>query len=208
MVNSPKIIREIMKDMSKLGGMVLLCLTLLFIIYQLVFPQITKTEQLYFTQQLEKVLDKVNYTNDLLSSKTQVNGLISYQTCNNKQVLQRIAELQTNQGYNGQIVFLVALSNTSISQLEVVFHRETPGLGDVIERDKSDWLMQFAKSLDAIKADKKQLQLKKWGGDIDGLAGATITASAISNRLQYFIDNELDTLLQINHCEQIANANK
>lgn len=54
------------------------------------------------------------------------------------------------QGYNGLIRLIVAMhSDGRLFGVRVLAHRETPGLGDKIEVERSDWILGFAgKSLD------------------------------------------------------------
>lgn len=80
-------------------------------------------------------------------------------------------------GYNGPIEFLIGLTpEGDIIRLRVMQHRETPGLGDAIEAEKSDWIRQF---------DTRNLRnTPDWaltidGGEFDGLTGATITPRAM-----------------------------
>lgn len=85
-----------------------------------------------------------------------------------------IHEVSTNEGYNGLITLLVAIDdNETILGVRVTEHRETPGLGDKIEPEVSDWIDQF---------NGRSLNNTRWAlqpdGDIDGISGATITAKA------------------------------
>lgn len=82
-------------------------------------------------------------------------------------------------GYNGDIQLLVGIfTDGRISGVSVVSHRETPGLGDPVERQRSDWALGF---------DNKTLQnpqeqgwsVKRDGGDFDQFTGATITPRAV-----------------------------
>ena len=73
--------------------------------------------------------------------------------------------------------------------MRVVSHRETPGLGDAIDRERSDWIEQFAgKSLG--NPDPKKWKVKKDGGAFDQLTGATITpravVAAVKRTLRYY----------------------
>jgi electron transport complex protein RnfG len=82
-------------------------------------------------------------------------------------------------GYNGPIDLLVGIaSDGTVTGVRVLAHRETPGLGDPIERSKSDWIEAFAGTrlgdppLDAWKVSKD-------GGAFDALTGATVTPRAV-----------------------------
>jgi electron transport complex protein RnfG len=93
-------------------------------------------------------------------------------------------------GYNAEIQLLVGISpDERITGVRAVRHRETPGLGDAIETDKSDWIRQFdgksltdpALALWAVDRDE---------GAFDSLTGATVTpravVKAVRNTLLYF----------------------
>ena len=57
-------------------------------------------------------------------------------------------------------------------------HKETPGLGDAIEIERSDWVTGFNnKSLSTTHT--KAWQVEKDGGEFDQFTGATITPRAI-----------------------------
>jgi electron transport complex protein RnfG len=82
-------------------------------------------------------------------------------------------------GYNGDINLLVAVKlDGTLAGVRVVAHRETPGLGDYIEADRSDWIRAFAgKSLGNPKPD--DWKVRRDGGAFDQFTGATITPRAV-----------------------------
>jgi electron transport complex protein RnfG len=93
-------------------------------------------------------------------------------------------------GYNAAIDLLVGISPAGVvTGTRAVRHRETHGLGDAIDVDKTDWIRQFdGKSLSAP-------QPPLWGvdqdeGAFDAIAGATVTSravvDAVKGTLQYF----------------------
>jgi len=97
-------------------------------------------------------------------------------------------------GYNGAIELIVGhyvdhTNGNSLAGVRVTEHKETPGLGDKVSEQKSDWILQFA---DTHTADMKtqDWQVKKDGGQYDAFTGATITPravlSAISKNIDYF----------------------
>lgn len=102
-------------------------------------------------------------------------------------------------GYSGDIVLLIGIDTDGvISGVRVASHRETPGLGDAIERSRSNWIMQFeGLTLEPLvdeDNDNNEQQAPDWrlrrdGGDFDQISGATVTAravvSAIHNALQF-----------------------
>lgn len=93
-------------------------------------------------------------------------------------------------GYNGDIVLLVAIKlDGTLAGVRVLSHRETPGLGDSIEADRSDWIRGFrGKSLSNPKLEN--WKVKRDGGEFDQFTGATITpravVKAVKNALLYY----------------------
>ncbi len=93
-------------------------------------------------------------------------------------------------GYSGSIKLLVGINvDGTLSGIRAVAHRETPGLGDAIEEQRSDWVQQFnGASLENPPLDR--WKVRKDGGDFDQLTGATITpravVQAVRNALLYY----------------------
>ena len=104
-----------------------------------------------------------------------------------------LADVTTPNGYSGDIRLLVGVApDGEVLGVRVLDHRETPGLGDAIERQRSDWIRQFSgRSLGAPPAD--QWAADKRGGTFDTLSSATITSSAViqavKNVLAWYADN-------------------
>ncbi|RMH19140.1 MAG: electron transport complex subunit RsxG [Gammaproteobacteria bacterium] len=82
-------------------------------------------------------------------------------------------------GYNGKIKLLVAIRYDGVViGVRVISHKETPGLGDRIEADRSDWIKQF-KGKSFSNPEKSLWKVKKDGGVFDQFTGATITPRAV-----------------------------
>lgn len=108
-------------------------------------------------------------------------------------------------GYSGNIHLLVAVNY--IGQLlgvRVVDHKETPGLGDAIDKDRSDWVDQFVGKSIGNPATNKW-KVSKDGGEFDQLTGATITPRAVVNAVKktlfYYMANR-ENLFKENSHEQ------
>ena len=117
-----------------------------------------------------------------------------------------VLELLAPDGYSGNIRLLLGLkSDGTIVGARVIEHRETPGLGDAIDTQRSDWIMQFnGRSLntddtadenadadaDADADDTAPWQPGPSNTQIDAVTGATITSravlQAIHRALQWF----------------------
>lgn len=96
-------------------------------------------------------------------------------------------------GYVAPLRLLVGIDGDgTIIGARVLQHQETPGLGDKVETAKSDWITAFN---GARLAEPDSLTLKRDGGRLDHISGATITSRAvtraITNALRYFaVHNE------------------
>ena len=90
-----------------------------------------------------------------------------------------IIGLAATDGYNGNIHLLVGINaDGTLCGVRVLSHQETPGLGDVIESGKSDWVLAFSgRSLK--DPDRTGWAVKKDGGEFDQFTGATITPRAV-----------------------------
>ena len=70
------------------------------------------------------------------------------------------------------------MANPPSLGVRVISHRETPGLGDPIDIEKSDWVHGFnGKSLQDPQPDG--WAVKKDGGQFDQFTGATISPRAV-----------------------------
>ena len=93
-------------------------------------------------------------------------------------------------GYNAPIDLLVGIgADSSVTGVRAVHYRETPGLGDMIDREKSHWIEQFrGKSL--LAPPREAWLVKQDEGPFDSITGATVTSravvAAVKNALIYF----------------------
>ena len=86
----------------------------------------------------------------------------------------------TNQGFSGEIKIMVGfLPDGSIYDVAVLEHKETPGLGDKMERRKSDWGLQFK----GKNPRNFNVSVTKDGGDVDAITASTISSRAFCDAL-------------------------
>jgi len=89
-------------------------------------------------------------------------------------------ETFTNLGFSGEIKVMVGfLPDGTINDVAVLEHEETPGLGDKMERKKSDWSVQFQ----GKNPETFHLLVKKDGGDVDAITASTISSRAFCDAL-------------------------
>lgn len=119
------------------------------------------------------------------------------------QVLAIVLPLRAPDGYIAPIDLIAAITlDGKIAAVHVVAQRETPGLGDVIDSGKSEWLQQFVgRSLESTPDERWNTQ--NGGGDFDGITGATVTSrtviDAVHNALRYFELHREELLSEARH---------
>jgi electron transport complex protein RnfG len=90
-----------------------------------------------------------------------------------------VLTMVTPAGYVDRIRLIVGITQDGrIIGVRAVQHNETPGLGDAIDTAKSDWIFGFDNR--ALDGDTRW-DLRREGGDIDAITGATITSRAVIN---------------------------
>ena len=94
-------------------------------------------------------------------------------------------ETYTKKAFAGRFDLMVGFdAEGTIVNTEVIKAGETPGLGDKINKDKSDFAMQFNHQNPA----EFQLVVKKDGGDVDAITAATISSRAYCDAVQRAYD--------------------
>lgn len=185
-------------------GMILFAFTivataLLVLTFNRTEPTIERSQQARKMALLSQVLPPGLYDNDLLASQRNVppDELLGTHQTSTMWIARRgshvtavVMEANAPDGYSGTIQMVIGIDvNGSVTGVRVTGHRETPGLGDYIERSKSPWIEQFVgKSLTAPEA--RFWKVAKDGGQFDARAGATITpramVKAVKSTLDYF----------------------
>ncbi|MFT4634138.1 MAG: RnfABCDGE-type electron transport complex G subunit [Candidatus Pseudothioglobus sp.] len=103
----------------------------------------------------------------------------SYVITEDSEALGYISSVTTRKGYNGTIKFWLAVDTTgNILGVRIYQHTETPGLGDKIELEVSDWVLDF-NGHSLANTPPGAWQVKSEGGLFDQFSGATITPRAI-----------------------------
>jgi len=87
-------------------------------------------------------------------------------------------------GYSGDIDIMVGIkANGDITSVKILEQHETPGLGDLIEAHKSNWIEQFPnQSLSRISPNN--WKVKRDGGQFDQITGATISPRAVVDAIK------------------------
>ncbi|UCG29082.1 MAG: RnfABCDGE type electron transport complex subunit G [Bacteroidales bacterium] len=84
-------------------------------------------------------------------------------------------ETFTLQGFSGEIKLMVGLlPDGTINDVTVLEHKETPGLGDKMEKEKSGFSLQFQ----GRNPDSFRISVRKDGGDVEAITASTISSRA------------------------------
>jgi electron transport complex protein RnfG len=91
----------------------------------------------------------------------------------------------TKNGFSGQIDLMVGfLSDGTIHGIEVIAHKETPGLGDKMESGKSQFSVQFQ----GKNPQDFKLSVEKDGGQVEAITASTISSRAYCDAVQRAYD--------------------
>jgi Na+-translocating ferredoxin:NAD+ oxidoreductase subunit G len=169
--------------------------------HQATKEQIAENERMALLNSLNALVPANTIDNDIVTDLTKVSDQERLGSASTTVYLGRkdnkpVAAVFTSiapDGYSGQIKLLVAvMADGSLGGVRVVSHKETPGLGDRVDIEKSDWVHSFdGKSIG--NPDLAQWKVKRDGGIFDQFSGATITpraiVKAVKNTLLYYKDN-------------------
>lgn len=182
-----------------LGLFSLVGIGLVSLTYSVTHEKIAENERLFLLKNLQELVPQSIHDNDLLADTIQVsnaeafgqnNEITIYRAKKNEKLIALIATPTAPDGYNGSIKLLVAIKeNGELMGVRAVSHHETPGLGDAIDTNKSEWVFSFnGRSLSNL--DSKYWRVKRDGGEFDQFTGATITpravVKAVLKTLQYY----------------------
>lgn len=177
--------------------------TFLGYFFETTSPIIQKSEAEARRKLLLELVSNEVYDNDIEKDfiEIQPNILLKnkkptqlYLVKNNNMNKAVILEVRAPDGYSGDIFLLVAINeNAEIINTRVIKHQETPGLGDYIDKEKTNWIDIF-QSKSFKTTQEKKWAVKKDQGEFDYMTGATITPraviNALYNALKYFEENK------------------
>ena len=102
-------------------------------------------------------------------------SLFFYTARKGKEILGTAVETFTNDGFSGEFKLMVGFKpDGSIIDIAVIKHAETPGLGDKMEKGKSDFSVQFM----GKHPESFNMAVAKDRGDVDAITASTITSRA------------------------------
>jgi len=173
------------KTLLTLGLIGLLAAALLSGVHLATRDRIASEQQRQALATLNQLVPESEYDNELVADhfSAWIAGLEApstvYRARRDGEPVALLADVTTPDGYSGDIRLLVGIAPAGeVIGVRVLDHRETPGLGDEIELQRSDWIRQFAgRSLGNPPAERWGADRR--GGEFDTLSSATITSSAV-----------------------------
>jgi len=172
-------------------------------------PVIAEQQQLALQNNINEIIDPSHYDNPIINSCFTVTDEKLLGDNLPKQVfiatkghlpVAALIQSSTFKGYSGEIKLLIGIySNGEIAGVRINSHTETPGLGDKIQTNKSDWILSF-NAQNYEDTDKERWNVKKDGGQFDAFTGATITPRAVVHAVR-------DTLIYFEkHQQELFNT--
>lgn len=157
------------------------------LVHDLTREPIEQRRQEQRLRQLERVLPDARYSNNPAAATVRVRDprlgtdapVTAYVARSGDDPRALVLPVTAPDGYNGPIELLVGIHRDgSVTGVRVLDHSETPGLGDAIEAQRSDWIHGFrGRSLD--DPPPEDWALRRDGGAFDGITGASITPRAV-----------------------------
>lgn len=156
-------------------------------IYQFTKEPILAAKEAKLNAAIVQVLPQFTELQESKNIDIDGENVVIYPAVNGSEVVGYAVESFSKNGFGGVIKVLVGFEcDGTIFSTEVISHAETPGLGDKMDKNKSDFSAQFkGKNPETFK-----VSVKKDGGDIDAITAATISsrayADAINNAYKAF----------------------
>lgn len=93
----------------------------------------------------------------------------------NGELVGTAVETFTTQGFSGEIKLMVGLlPDGTINDVSVLEHKETPGLGDKMDKKKSDFSIQFQ----GKNPSDFTIRVTQDGGDVQAITASTVSSRA------------------------------
>ena len=165
-----------------------ICTALVALTWSVTRPRIAENERNYLQQSLSPALADIYYDNDLSESILVIppphdlpgrEPVTVYRLSRGSEPAAAVFIVNAPGGYAGPIRLLIGIDHAGqVTAVRVLAHSETPGLGDLIESSRSNWLQQFdGTSLESPPRDR--WAIKRDGGAFDQLTGASVTPRAV-----------------------------
>jgi electron transport complex protein RnfG len=185
--------QSVLKSGATLAVIAAICTALVAATYQLTADRIVENEIAALEKKLQPALAGLVYDSDVIESKLVISpphdlpgsgAATIYRVYEGTEPVAALFVVTARDGFSGPIRILLGVNASGVvTEIRIVQHRETPGLGDKIDSTRSDWVHQFAgrSLLDPVATS---WAIKRDGGEFDQLTGASITPRAVVNAMR------------------------
>jgi len=209
--------RPIWKSGVTLAVIAAICTSMVAITWQLTAERIEINKREWLERSLQPALSGLFFDSSVTESMLMIppphelpgsGTAIIYRVYAGQKPVAALFVVSARDGYAGPIRLLIGIAmDGTVTGVRVLEHRETPGMGDKIETNKSDWVLQFnGHSLQ--DPEPARWALRGDGGDFDQLTGASVTPRAIINAvretLTYFDTNRVAVFAAMDDSEESA----
>jgi electron transport complex protein RnfG len=178
----------VVRSGATLAAIAAVCTALVALTYLGTAERIAANQQAYLEQSLQPALSGVAFDGGLTDSRVTIpaphdlpgsEDAVVYRVYAAGEPAAALFAVSARDGYAGAIRLLVGIGiDGAVTGVQILEHRETPGIGDGIERSKSDWLDRFdGRSIGAPRAEG--WRIRRDGGQFDQLTGASVTSRAV-----------------------------
>lgn len=150
--------------------------------------EITHNENAWIQQRLDALVPATLHDNDMLTDRIDLAApdilgipepVAIYRARRAGQPVAAAIRTTASDGYRGPIELLIAVNyDGTLIGVQVLRHKETPGLGDAFENRDAGWLPTF-RGRSLSNPPQQRWTVRKDHGDFDAFTGATITPRAI-----------------------------
>lgn len=209
--------RQSLRAIALVAGVAIVAAAIMSGSYEISAERIRQNQRERLLEGLHEVLDPAVHDNDLLQDRIFVTNPDLLGTPDPVEVflasrdgtpVAAVFAPVAPRGYNGPIRLLVGIyADGTVSGVRVTEHRETPGLADQIDIEKSDWITGFdGKSLSSPPVTGWSVVSE--GGEFDAFTSATVTPRAIvravRDTLIYFQQNEAELFSRLSATDATA----
>ena len=170
-----------------LGLMAIIAAALLATVYVLTKPLIANNQRQAQIAALTQVMPASYFDEELLQhafvlpNAEQLNlatDTLAYAAILHGNINGWVLPVVSLDGYSGAMQLLVGVdAHANVTGVRITSHKETPGLGDKVDYQKSPWVDDFI----GASLNTHKWAVKKDQGDFDQFTGATITPRAVVN---------------------------
>lgn len=143
-------------------------------VYELTSEPIAEAKKAKIVAAIKEMVK--NFDNNPLEEKTTIgaDGVVLYPAREDGNITSVAVETSSSQGFGGKIELIMGiLMDGTVTGYKITQQNETPGLGSKVTEPS------FSRQFVGLNTHNDNFNLKKDGGEIDAVTGATISSRAV-----------------------------